>query len=151
MSFTRLRLFLSLLVSCAFSAAPVAHAQGVNGTILGTIQDQQGGAIGKAEVSVKSLDTGVVRKSNTQDNGDYRITGVPAGSYEVSIAAPGFKTEVRSPIDVTVGADVNVNFAMTVGAVSGKGRSDRGGGAGGHFERHDGRLSSIPRPSANCR
>src|SRR4029077_11087198 len=45
---------------------------------------------------------------------------VPAGSYEVSASVAGFKTEVRSGIVVTVGADVGVNFSMTVGAVSEK-------------------------------
>src|SRR4029079_8916411 len=43
-----------------------------------------------------------------------------AGAYELTVTAPGFKTEVRSGIAVTVGADVGVNFAMTVGAVTEK-------------------------------
>jgi Carboxypeptidase regulatory-like domain/TonB dependent receptor len=96
------------------------HAQTVSGTILGLVQDPQGGAIGKAEVSARSLDTGAIRKTTSEDNGEYRITSVPAGSYEITITAPGFKTEVRSGIVVTVGADVGVNFAMTVGAVTEK-------------------------------
>src|SRR6202162_3438007 len=96
------------------------RAQAVNGTILGIVQDQQGGAIGKAEVTARSLDTGVIRKTTSEDNGEYQITSIPAGSYEISITAPGFKTDVRSGIAVTVGADVSVNFAMTVGAVSEK-------------------------------
>src|SRR6478672_8375471 len=86
------------------------HAQTVSGTILGLVQDPQGGAIGKAEVSARSLDTGAIRKTTSEDNGEYRITSIPAGSYEISIAAPGFKTDVRSGIAVTVGADVSVNF-----------------------------------------
>src|SRR3954471_19665883 len=96
------------------------RAQTVNGTILGIVQDQQGGAIGKAEVTARSLDTGVIRKTTSADNGEYRITSVPAGSYEVSISAPGFKTDVRSGIAVSVGSDVSVNFNLTVGAVSEK-------------------------------
>jgi len=117
-----LRLVFSLLSVAAFLhvSPAVLHAQGVSGTILGTIQDQQGGSIGKAEVSARSVDTGAVRKTTAADNGDYRITAVPAGSYDVSIAAPGFKTEVRTGIVVTVGADVSVNFSLTVGAVSEK-------------------------------
>src|ERR1700693_5259717 len=91
------------------------RAQTVSGTILGIVQDQQGGAIGKADVSARSVDTGVIRKTTTEDNGEYRITSVPAGSYEVTITAPGFKTEVRGGVVVTVGADVGVNFALTVG------------------------------------
>jgi len=96
------------------------HAQTVGGTILGVVQDQQGGGIPKVEVSARSLDTGAVRKSVSSDNGEYRITSVPAGSYEVSASAPGFKTEVRSGIIVTVGADVGVNLSLTVGAISEK-------------------------------
>jgi hypothetical protein len=96
------------------------QAQTVSGTILGQIQDQQGAAIGKVEVSARNLDTGAVRTATTDDAGAYRITSVPAGSYEVSAAIAGFKTEVRSGINVTVGSDVAVNFALTVGAISEK-------------------------------
>jgi len=38
----------------------------------------------------------------------------------VSASIAGFKTEVRTGINVTVGSDVAVNFSMTVGAVSEK-------------------------------
>ena len=108
------------LVAMFWCASTPLHAQAVNGTILGIVQDQQGGAIGKAEVTARSLDTGVIRKTASEDNGEYRITSVPAGSYEISITAPGFKTDVRSGIAVTVGADVSVNFNLTVGAVNEK-------------------------------
>src|SRR5712691_7429313 len=95
-------------------------AQTVSGTILGQIQDQQGAAIGRVEVTAKSLDTGAIRKTTADDAGAYQITSVPAGSYEVSASIAGFKTEVRSGISVTVGSDVSVNFSLTVGAVSEK-------------------------------
>src|SRR5712671_1425124 len=114
-------LFIGFTLAAMFwCASTPLHAQAVNGTILGIVQDQQGGAIGKAEVTARSLDTGVIRKTASEDNGEYRITSVPAGSYEISITAPGFKTDVRSGIAVTVGADVSVNFNLTVGAVSEK-------------------------------
>ena len=119
-----------LVLSISFSFALLAsywcvnpttlHAQTVSGTILGQIQDQQGAAIGKVEVTARSLDTGAIRKTTAEDNGTYQITSVPAGSYEVTASIAGFKTEVRSGISVTVGSDVAVNFSMTVGAVSEK-------------------------------
>jgi len=96
------------------------RAQTVSGTILGIVQDQQGAVIGKAEVSARNLETGAVRKTNADDSGAYRITSVPAGSYEVSASIAGFKTEVRSGISVTVGSDIAVNFSLTVGAVTEK-------------------------------
>src|SRR6202030_506688 len=116
------RLFVRFVLAVIFwgvSSTPL-RAQTVGGTILGIVQDQQGGAIGKAEVSARSLDTGAIRKTISDDNGEYRITSIPAGSYEISVTAPGFKTEVRSGIVVTVGADVGVNFSLTVGAITEK-------------------------------
>src|SRR4029077_19378726 len=93
---------LMLFVSFAFAASywcvnPTSlHAQTVSGTILGQVQDQQGAAIGKAEITARSLDTGAIRKATADDSGAYQITSVPAGSYEVSASIAGFKTEVRS-------------------------------------------------------
>src|SRR6202030_326812 len=103
----------------SLNSAPLP-AQTVSGTILGQIQDQQGAAIGKAEITARNLETGAIRKTTAENNGEYRITSVPAGSYEVNASIAGFKTEVRSGIDVTVGSDVAVNFALTVGAISEK-------------------------------
>src|SRR4029077_3930784 len=124
MSHNRRRLFALIHFSLAVSywcVSPASlNAQTVSGTILGQIQDQQGAAIGKAEVSARNLETGSVRKTTADDTGTYRITSVPAGSYEVSASIAGFKTEVRSGINVTVGADVAVNFSLTVGAISEK-------------------------------
>src|SRR5206468_11572573 len=94
------------------------RAQTVSGTILGLIQDQQGAVVAATEVTARNLETGAVRKTNADDNGTYRIFGIPAGPYEVSASAPGFRTEVRTGITVTVGSDVSVNFSLTVGGVS---------------------------------
>src|SRR4030088_1327351 len=75
--------FVFTLLWVCMNGVPL-HAQTVGGTILGLVQDQQGGGVPKAEVSARSLDTGAIRKSVSTDNGEYRITGVPAGSYEIS-------------------------------------------------------------------
>src|SRR6266853_2020473 len=85
-------------------------AQTVSGTILGQIQDQQGAAIGKTEIAARNLETGAVRRTNAENNGENRFSRVPAGSYEVTASIAGFKLEMRSGIEVTVGGDVEVNF-----------------------------------------
>ena len=51
----------ALLLACM--GVVCLHAQTVTGTILGIVQDQQGGVIAKVDVSAKSLDTGAVRKT----------------------------------------------------------------------------------------
>src|SRR5258706_13774835 len=99
---SRRRLLRELLIGCMLAAVcwwanPTSlAAQTVSGTILGVVQDQQGAVIAKANVSARSLDTGAVRTASSEDNGTFRISSVPAGSYEVTATAPGFKTEVRT-------------------------------------------------------
>src|SRR4029077_15745736 len=90
------------------------HAQTVSGAVLGTVEDQQGAVIPNAEVSPRNLETGQVRKTKPDGSGNYRVSSVPAGSYEVSATASGFKTEVRTGVAVTVGGDSNVSFSLTV-------------------------------------
>src|SRR2546427_6616822 len=107
-----------MCTSLVLAAMYSLRAQTVNGTILGLIQDQQGAVVAKAEVTARNLETGAVRKTNADDNGTYRIFSIPAGPYEVTASFPGFQTEVRTGIAVTVGSDISVNFSLTVGAIS---------------------------------
>jgi len=117
---SRRRIFISFALAAIFWwASPTSlRGQTVSGTILGVVQDQQGAVVTKANVSARNLETGALREAVADDNGQFRIASVPAGSYEVISTAPGFKTEVRNGIVVTVGSEVSVNFSMTVGAVS---------------------------------
>src|SRR5207302_8843196 len=107
-----------MCTSFVLAAMYSLRAQTVSGTIQGLIQDEQGAVIARAEVTARNLETGAVRKTNADDNGTYRIFSIPAGPYEVSALAPGFRTEVRTGIAVTVGSDISVNFSLTVGAIS---------------------------------
>ena len=119
---TRLVLLISFALAAMILCVNPASlpAQTLYGTILGQVQDQQGAAIGRVAITVKSLDTGAVRTVTADDNGSYQVASVPPGSYEVSATIAGFKTEVRSGINVTVGAEIAVNMSLTVGAVSEK-------------------------------
>jgi hypothetical protein len=107
-----------MCTSLVLAAMYSLRAQTVNGTILGLIQDQQGAVVAGAEVTARNLETGAVRRTAADENGTYRIFSIPAGPYEVSASLPGFKTEVRTGIAVTVGADISVNFSLAVGGIS---------------------------------
>src|SRR6266404_3017338 len=116
----RLRIVISfaLIASCWYASRTPLSAQTVSGTILGVVQDPQGASIANADISARNPDTGVVRKTVAGSNGEYRIDSVPAGPYEVSATAPGFRSEQRTGVQVTVGGNVSVNFSLTVGTVS---------------------------------
>ena len=118
----RVRFLVAVLVAAVsvFPNAPRSVAQTVTGRILGTVRDPQGAVIPNASVSAKNTETGAERTAMSDITGGFIITSVPAGAYQVTASASGFKEEVRSPVTMTVGASVRVDFTLSVGAVSEK-------------------------------
>lgn len=101
-------LALSLFLVCA----SVALAQLTTGTISGTVSDPSGAAVPGATVTVKNVDTGISRTTTTGPTGRYEAPNLPVGHYEVTATASGFRTSVRSGIELTVGRNAVVDHAL---------------------------------------
>jgi hypothetical protein len=93
-------------------------AQDVGGTIFGRVGDESGKALGSATVSARNVNTGLTRVSPTDAAGLYRLVGLPVGTYELTIALPGFATEVRSGLRILIGQQSELNFVLKVAAVA---------------------------------
>ena len=110
------RLF-SVLLVLSLSLFP-ALAQVTTGAVLGTVQDSTGAVLPGVEVTATNLDTGITRTAIASDEGTYRLTNLSLGNYEVSASLPGFSTEVRSGIELTIGRRAVVDFTLSVGEIS---------------------------------
>src|SRR5438552_4433891 len=108
-----------LLIALILSACPV-YSQVTTATIAGVAQDASGAVIPGVSVTVKNLDTGITRTVTTDEGGRYTVPDLTIGSYEVEAQLPGFQTEVRSGITLSVGRSAVVNFALKVGQISDK-------------------------------
>src|SRR5437867_2941255 len=75
-----------------------AQGQAIQSTLLGTVTDATGAVVTGATVTVKNEGTNFERTMVTDEKGDYRIAGLEAGNYQVSVTAPGFKTFVRTRV-----------------------------------------------------
>jgi iron complex outermembrane receptor protein len=93
------------------------HAQGSAGTIQGTVVDQNGHAVLGASVAVVSPAGEVVRSGVTGADGKFNLTGVPAGSYSIQIANPGFAKLERN-VTVAAGAVQNLPVTLSIASVS---------------------------------
>src|SRR5260370_5630383 len=87
----RLRTVVVTLLLFFVSIAPVA-AQEAGGTIVGTVTDPTGAAVGSANVTIKNVATGVVRNSTTNADGVYAAPNLIPGTYEITATATGFAT-----------------------------------------------------------
>lgn len=88
------------------------------GTISGTVRDEKGAVVPKAEVSIQGEGTGLSRTVNSDDNGFYLANSLPAGRYTVSTAPSGFKKTVATAVDLHVAENKVVNLDLQVGQVS---------------------------------
>src|SRR5437870_1902573 len=99
-----------------FLAAVLAQSAG--GTISGRVEDQSGAVLPGAGITVKNVDTGLVRTLFTDEAGRYYAANLSLGQYEVRAELPGFSAGVRSGIHLTVGREAVVDFQLQVGQIS---------------------------------
>jgi hypothetical protein len=99
---------LVLLVACCASGQ-------VTSTIQGMISDPSGAAVPGALIRATNEATGVVRKSESGPQGYYRIQDLLAGTYDLQVEFPGFKTLVREGITLTAESVLNVDLKLEVG------------------------------------
>ena len=103
---------LSTLVLLLLLALPgVALAQGT-GTIAGRVLESDGvtSVIG---ATIRVEGTGLGAQTNL--DGDYRIIGVPVGTYSVTSTFVGFAPQTQTGVDVNAGYTRQLNFTLSSG------------------------------------
>ena len=117
---TRLQLpsaFVSVVLLLVSVMPRTGFAQATTGTILGTVSDSDGAVIADAVIKITNVQTGLTRSVTTDSEGRYRLPLLPVGSYEVKAERQGFGSQVHSGIELTVGRDAVVDFALKAGQV----------------------------------
>ncbi|MGE0703744.1 MAG: TonB-dependent receptor [Vicinamibacterales bacterium] len=88
--------FVVLAVVALVATTTPAYPQSTTGTIVGRVTDSQGLATPGVTVSVSSPALQGVRTASTSATGDYVVTLLPTGSYEVRFELSGFETQLKS-------------------------------------------------------
>lgn len=113
------RYVVHLCVLGALAGLPaLAAAQATTGTIRGIVRDPQGAVVPGVGIAVRHTDTNVVRTAVTGSQGEYLVTNLPTGNYEVSAELTGFNRFVRSGITLAVNQDAVVDVTLATGGLS---------------------------------
>jgi hypothetical protein len=104
-----------LFVLCA---AGIASAQSQEGRILGTVTDQSGGFVKGAQISIINVNTGVTRKLESNEAGDYVAPNLPPGTYKLTVEATGFKKVERTGIQLEVAKDIRLDVVLQPGSLT---------------------------------
>ncbi len=110
-----MRVAIRLLVIFALTLG--AFGQTFRGGIEGNITDSSGAAVTKATVTATNAATGLTRTVTTDDAGNYYITELPLGGYDVSAKREGFQTTTAKNVQVDVAARVHVDLQLKPGEV----------------------------------
>jgi hypothetical protein len=105
----------------ALLIAALAHpaaGQVLYGSVVGTVSDPTGAFVPKATVSITNKATGATRETLTDEAGRYSLLNVLPGSYELKVAASGFRQYTRTDVTVTINTVTRQDVALEVGALT---------------------------------
>lgn len=112
---------LSLIcVTCLVMGYPVPGAsQMVNATLRGTVMDASGSAVANAQVDLYEPVTGQkVRTTSSTGTGDFEISELKPGTYELRCSGSGFKQFVAQNIVLDSGQVRRINPSLALGSAT---------------------------------
>jgi hypothetical protein len=107
------------ILFCALVAlVPAAYSQTATGEFSGSVIDASGAVVASAKVTATSVETGAAREVRTDQGGNFVITFLQPGVYNLSAEAPGFRKTVQNNIELRINQRAEVNLALQVGQVT---------------------------------
>ncbi|HYB97134.1 MAG TPA: TonB-dependent receptor [Vicinamibacterales bacterium] len=113
-----LRILTAFIFSVAFGTAAFAQSTAINGTIEGTVKDEQGALLPGVTVTVTNLDTGDQRVVVTNESGLYRAPLLSLGTYRVAAELQGFKKFEQTGVSLRAGQTAVIDVSLSVGALA---------------------------------
>jgi hypothetical protein len=107
-----------LLLATALLLPDIAFAQSLTGDLIGTVKDEQGGALAGARVRLMSPALiGGAQTVQTDDKGQLRFPALPPGLYELDIRAEGFAASHERDIRIGAGSTIERAVRLTLAGV----------------------------------
>jgi hypothetical protein len=86
--------------------------------IVGTVTDPTGAGVARSKVIAINAGTGAARETLTEVSGDYTLTLLPPGTYNLSVEAAGFRKIAQNGVVLEVDQHARINFTLQVGQVT---------------------------------
>src|SRR5215831_15538837 len=103
------------LILCSYGLT--AKGQAAKSELVGEVRDQNGSLVSQAKVSLTEVATGQTSISTAKE-GNYTVTNLRPGLYNINIEAGGFKQSLREGVRLATGERVRLDFVLEPGAVT---------------------------------
>ena len=109
-----------ILATALFALLSIAaSAQELTGTLTGSVTDTTGAAIPRATVSITLNGVGAESRVVESDGeGNYTVTNLPAGTYSITVSAQGFENYTAKGVVLNVAQKRAVNAQLKAGAAA---------------------------------
>ncbi len=102
------------LLACLTLCLSINAFAQTSSTLTGDIKDVNGAALVGVKVTARSLDTGLLRSTVSEDEGRFVFPGLAVGAYEIRAEHAGFNNYVDKRITLTVNETATLNIVMQV-------------------------------------
>jgi len=104
------------LLLLMLALATGALAQGITGSINGTVTDQSGATVSGAMVTIRNVDDNATRTATTSGAGTYDFTLLRPGLYRMAIDKPGFRRFEHNGIGLEIDQVAKIDAVLEVGS-----------------------------------
>jgi len=105
-----------LLIFFLLAFTPEALAQ--NAQLTGIITDEKSALMVGAQLTLTNVDTNVIRKAVTNNDGYYSFSFVPPGSYQLRVFADGFRLVTRNNLSIDVDQAARIDLTLEIGTLN---------------------------------
>lgn len=103
-------------LTTAFALSICAWAQ--QGSITGSVKDATGAIVPNANVTITNVEQGFSRDVTSNASGDYLVSGLPAGHYNITAKAAGFQQYQIKDLVLRVSEKARADVTLNLGQVS---------------------------------
>ena len=104
---------LALAVALALAGTAAMAQSNITGSIFGQVAPQSGNT-----VEIKSVDTGLTRSANVDEQGRYRFSSLPTGRYTVTLKNNGAAVSTRDNVELSIAGGTEVSFGASAAAAT---------------------------------
>src|SRR5215467_14953327 len=87
-------------------------------SLTGTVRNKSGAIIPNAAVTVSNSATNVIRETKSNGEGEFQASGLPPGTYNLTVTAPGFQKYEAKDVVLRVAQKSRVDVTLSVGSVN---------------------------------
>lgn len=87
-------------------------------TVTGVVTDPSGGVVPNATITLTNSSTNDIRNTSSGANGNYTVSQLLPGPYELSVEAHGFKKYVQQGINLRPNDSDQINVSLQVGSAT---------------------------------